>query len=103
LMGGRALTNDGCPVGADLVPRMSAQLASARIAIYPIDVKGLTGGTLGDPSANRAPSARAAGADFFARAEEHSTMDRIAEATGGQAYYGSNAVDRSMLDAVHHS
>ncbi len=55
------------------------ELESSRIAIFPIDARGLVIG--------------GAGAGNFALFAQHTQMEQVAEATGGHAYYNSNGLD----------
>lgn len=64
-------------------------LTNAEIAVYPVDVRGLVADALpGIPS----------GIIFGA---SHATMDRLAEDTGGRAYYNRNDIDHGIAASVH--
>jgi len=71
---------------------VSALLAAAQIAIYPIDIGGLStdgAGSVSAPSTG-APSTSIASGQLMARWDSHDAMADIARETGGQAYYGAN-------------
>ncbi len=86
----------------------SRALEQARIAVYPIDVRGvLQGGMLPvrvvnvDAWAND-PSQTPKSADSESQKVngQYGAMDGIAEATGGAAFYSNNAIARVMSTAV---
>jgi VWFA-related protein len=79
-------------------------LNDAQIALYPVDVKGLTTNM---PSASiRTPSRRPGGfqrAANWRQTDTQATLQTFAEATGGRAYYNSNDLAKGFRDAVHDS
>lgn len=84
---------------SDQVKQATDILARARIAVYPIDVRGVVATA---PSAGT-PGAPDAGAGLHADAMVnalHMTEDEIASATGGRAYYGSNDLAESLTAAT---
>jgi VWFA-related protein len=93
--------------------RETAQLLSgARVAVYPVDARGLM--SMKSVSASYTPSSTPAtgnpkkGAGFgkdntsFLKTtnNEHSTMEQIAEQTGGQAYVDTNGLKEAVQRAV---
>jgi VWFA-related protein len=82
-------------------------LARSQVAIYPVDSRGLTNTPLSDVSA--AKYALNGGAevdsdlDQFSThvMDEHSTMQRMAKATGGKAYLNANNLDQAVEAAVN--
>ncbi len=83
------------------------QLARAQVAVYPIDARGL----MTNPAYSAARSGRGYGqnparfaADLMkfnqSQAQEHSTMEQIAEATGGHAYYNTNGLAEAVANAL---
>jgi VWFA-related protein len=92
-------------------------LSESRVAVYPIDARGLVGLTsLGVADSTTAliakhtrGSARTtrglAGVDATSRDqdfEEHTTMQRLAEATGGKEYVNTNGFKEAVADAMDH-
>jgi VWFA-related protein len=90
------------------VAKMSSLLASARIAVYPVDIRGMqTRGA--DITAGGPTSVTFAGGDtltnqFSTAAAERDTMENVAAATGGRAYINTNdfghAITRAMQDGA---
>lgn len=68
------------------VERTYTALMRAQVAVYPLDLKGVTGG-----------EATGAGADTIL---DHQNYDIIAASTGGRAFYGNNSATDLMLRAV---
>jgi hypothetical protein len=83
-------------------------LARSQVAVYPMDARGLTNTPLSDVSAsNYALNGGAAvGGDtdqFSTRtADEHSTMRRVATATGGKAYVNVNDLSQAIGEVLDH-
>ena len=84
-------------------------LGRAQVAVYPIDARGL----MTNPAFSAANSGRSfvgpngaaamskAIRDFgTSQANEHSTMDRMAEATGGHAFYNTNGLAQAVALAL---
>src|SRR5579859_678781 len=105
------------------LPKISALLASARVAVYPIDVRGVETdmagpstrfGNLPNEDANlvfshefeteQTRSSRVFGnggaASFFARSGKRDIMNDLAEQTGGKAFYGSNDITGAMRQTM---
>lgn len=87
----------------DDVRKTSDLLAGSRVAVYPVDGRGLFTNPAFSASqrgANfmRNPSAfaNANGKFFVQTAAEHATMDSIAESTGGQAFYNTNGLKEAV-------
>ncbi len=94
---------------------MEARLAQARVAVYPVDARGMM--TLQNADvANDVPktemgmpaeimSAKEDAEDNDIRipqqwADEHATMEHLAEATGGEAFVNTNDVGRAVEKAI---
>jgi VWFA-related protein len=80
-------------------------LARSQVAIYPIDVRGLTTNATSIAKASGATSfgkvlAQAQSQSFQKNADEHSTMTRIAADTGGTAYIDSNGLSAAVGKAI---
>ena len=110
--------------------KTDALLAAARVAVYPVDARGL----VSVPSANAGRSFGASSGGLMPRKlatlrnvragfgnmggtavnaaakadaqesqqllDEHETMDQIAEQTGGKAFYNTNALGSAVVDAI---
>lgn len=78
----------------DVMRGTASTLSSAQVALYPIDVRGLTSGFFGNASLGGGP------ADNILEIGEiearHVSMDDIAEQTGGHAYYNTNDLKFAM-------
>ena len=94
---------------ADDVQQTAQLLSAARVAVYPVDARGLM--TLPTFQASYQTSGnRAKGGNFnrdnnrFSQQtnNEQSTMQQIAEQTGGQAYLNTNGLAEAVADAVEH-
>jgi VWFA-related protein len=74
------------------------QLEASRIAVYPVDARGLQSLNIGPypppPNKEGKPLAEPAGTSAFAIAGQQGLMQEIANATGGTAFYNNNALDK---------
>lgn len=70
----------------DMIHRTYTAMMKAQVALYPLDLKGVTGAT-----------AYGEAADAMI---DHSYMDSIAAETGGKAYYSNNRLDELIKDAI---
>ena len=81
------------------VRETAALLAAAQVAVYPVDVNGLTlQRAVLDPSLGEAPSGQlplGGSTDQFA-------MEDLARETGGKSFYGMNAVEDALLHGLQH-
>jgi hypothetical protein len=83
--------------------RVAALLAANRIAVYPIDARGVALlGPDGQVTGSEVFAQRSEG--FSARDQENidiiQTMRSIAEMTGGRAHFNNNALDWAMADSM---
>jgi VWFA-related protein len=105
---------------SEQIKRVTNLLAEAQIAIYPVDVRGLlAGGFSADSSASMAGppselpatssakilapenSAAPRGLDELdQQATERATLNQVATATGGKAFYSSNGIKNAIATAV---
>ena len=74
-------------------------LSRARVAVYPVDSRGLVGfsniggrGALLNSAANKA--------QFQNMTNAHTTMNLLADQTGGKAFYNTNGLSEAMSEAV---
>lgn len=92
------------------VKETADMLAISRVAVYPVEVRGVLlmpmgaaasfpiGGAV--PAPNESPTPAATQQAFLERAAEHSTMDALADQTGGRAVHDSNGLQEAMADAL---
>ncbi len=104
---------------SELVKRLTNQLAEAQIAVYPVDVRGLVAGGLSAENIGsdlapppdvpnttplilrRSTPDRPQGLDELdAQFAERETLNRLAIATGGKAFYNSNGIRNAIATAV---
>jgi VWFA-related protein len=78
-------------------------LTLSRVAVYPIDARGLQTPPQFQASNNGGgPRGAATGLGFEGRqAVQHMTLDAIAEATGGKAYYNTNGLKQAIASIVN--
>jgi hypothetical protein len=99
--------NDSVIRNDDEVRKTDNLLTRAQIAVYPVDARGVQT----DPSSSVAnlaaggepTGAGAAGATmgFMQQtAQEHETMEAMAEDTGGEAYYNTNGLTQAVSKAI---
>ncbi|MGC2245588.1 MAG: VWA domain-containing protein, partial [Terriglobales bacterium] len=81
-------------------------LNDAQIALYPLDVKGLTSNnpsaSIGVPNNPRHPGAFTRSMNWR-QLDTQATFETFAAATGGRPYYNSNDLARGFREAVHDS
>lgn len=81
----------------DEASELTDVLAVSRVAVYPVDTRGLVG-LLPPPSESQGRiSPMAANNGFY----DHANMDQVAEQTGGKAYYNTNDFTRVITDVVN--
>ncbi len=82
----------------------STQLTLSRVAVYPVDIRGLTNAPSFDSANNRVYTQSSLDTDRldFSRtlSSEHATMDRVAEFTGGHAFYNTNGFEQALHQAI---
>lgn len=82
-------------------------LTLSQVAVYPVDARGLTtspvfnAATSGEKYSKR-PSSWVQDQEKFLQqtAEEHMTMDQMAQATGGHAFYNTNGLSQAVAKAI---
>jgi len=85
-----------------------ALLARSRVAVYPVDARGLTVSPMMNASSSRSYSGKSGTArmnqdqtNFFNKtAEEHGTMNAMADATGGRSFINTNDLRKAVATAI---
>jgi VWFA-related protein len=101
---------------AEQIRQTDSLLAAARVAVYPVDARGLMDlastdasrdfssptGVPGGPSERIRPSAAQHTDSAFVRqtVTEHQAMQQIAEETGGEAFYEDNGLKEAVAKAI---
>jgi len=96
--------------------QISDEFTAGRIAVYPVDVRGVLTQTMfdaeGSSSSSGGRATRRAGrsgpggfgrdlSQFISQtAAEHASMQQLAEETGGHAFYESNALKQAVMQAM---
>ena len=75
---------------------LTAALTLSRVAVYPIDSRGLQAAPQYLASAKGVPAAGAPVQFETKQAFEHLALDTVAESTGGRAYYNSNGIGEKI-------
>jgi VWFA-related protein len=87
-----------------ILKQTANQLTLSQVAVYPVDVRGLTNASIYDAANNRryTPAELELDRQKFSRelSVEHSTMDQIAEFTGGHAFYETNGFSQALNSAA---
>ena len=79
--------HEGAPIDA---------LTLSRVAVYPIDIRGVEAPPLFQAGNNSRPSPMANLRSADAQAFQHLDFDAMAEATGGKAYYDTNGLKQAI-------
>ncbi len=79
---------------------LTAALMLSRVAVYPIDSRGLRAQPQYTAAANRPPAATANLSFDIRQGFQQTTLDSIAESTGGRAYYNSNGIPGKISEIV---
>lgn len=75
-------------------------LTISRVAVYPVDARGLEAPPMFDASHRSAPGGDSLMQWEASQASEHMFMNSIAEATGGKAYYNGNGLDKQLAQII---
>jgi VWFA-related protein len=89
---------DSFNVYDDAMAGLTDSLSLSRVAVYPIDARGLQ--TLPAFDASRRRPASNLGF-YNAQGFEHMQLDEIADATGGKAYYNTNGLKETLAEIVN--
>jgi VWFA-related protein len=89
---------------ADRLQRVSSLLAATRIAVYPVDVRGILS-MQPDGQTRDSEISRTQAYETSAELDEENrtlaeTMQNVAQITGGHAYIGRNDLDHAIADAM---
>ena len=87
------------------IQEAESQLASANIAIYPVDLNGLVSGmensaARGGSAFNDAAVSNQASAQVSSLQATHGTMEEVAAQTGGKAYFNQNEIKEGIALAA---
>lgn len=105
------------------IEQVSSLLANARVAVYPVDTRGVVGNSVYSSMSNsdsngnylgRTATGRVGGSAIEGRSamgaqlditpegmeSTHATMNTVAERTGGRAFYNTNYLDEAVLDGM---
>ena len=89
---------DSFNVFDDAMTGLTDAMSLSRVAIYPIDARGLQTLPAFDASQRRPPS----NTRFYNnQAFGHMELDQIADATGGKAYYNTNGLKETLAEIVN--
>jgi VWFA-related protein len=77
---------------------LTAALTLSRVAVYPIDSRGLQAAPQYSAATNGPPASNAAVQFETGQAFQHLALDSIAESTGGRAYYNSNGLGAKITE-----
>jgi VWFA-related protein len=77
---------------------LTAALTLSRVAVYPIDSRGLQAAPQYSAATNRPPATGANIQFETGQAFQHLALDSIAESTGGRAYYNSNGLGAKITE-----
>jgi len=80
---------------------LTAALTLSRVAVYPIDSRGLRAEPQYAASVNRLPVATANLSFDVKQGFQQTTLDSIAESTGGRAFYNSNDIPGKIAEIVN--
>jgi hypothetical protein len=75
-------------------------LALNRVAVYPIDARGLETDPAFSAASGRAPTQAASRAFTTSRFYDHSDIEDVAERTGGKAFFNTNGLKQAMAEVI---
>jgi VWFA-related protein len=93
--------HDNFSVLEDSVAGLTDALTLSRVAVYPIDSRGLQTLPAFDASKRGSPGLPSNAGFYTAQAFQHMDLDAIADATGGKAYYNTNGLKDILAEIVN--
>jgi hypothetical protein len=93
--------HDNFSVLEDGVAGLTDALTLSRVAVYPIDSRGLQTLPAFDASKRGSPGLPSNAGFYTAQAFQHMDLDAIANATGGKAYYNTNGLKDILAEIVN--
>lgn len=91
---------DDFNVLVDDADHLTDALTLSRVAVYPVDARGLQAPSMFDAGRRGAPSSDSFLQWEAAQDSEHLFMKSVAEATGGRAYFNENGLDKQLAEIV---
>lgn len=79
---------------------LTGALTVSRVAVYPVDTRGVQGLSLFDASHGSAPTGNYTIANANRQSLNEANLDRVAAATGGKAYYNTNDMKQVIEEVV---
>ncbi len=100
--------NDSVVRNDELIRQTDNLLTRAQVAVYPVDARGVmtdssidvSNGTENINEGSGAAAADAQMSSLVSVAQQHETMDAMAEDTGGHAFYNTNGLTQAVQKAV---
>ena len=91
---------DDFNVLVDDADHLTDALTLSRVAVYPVDARGLQAPAMFDAGRRGAPSSDSFLQWQAALDSEHLFMKSIAESTGGRAYFNENGLDKQLAEII---
>jgi VWFA-related protein len=91
----------GAQVYDEQMHSLAVQLESGHIAVYPVDVRGLTTSSLFGATGGGRPDYSTMTAEVGARLSQEEVMENIAHETGGRAIYNDNDIRGEIIQSLN--
>ena len=92
---------DDFSVSQDGALGFADELTLSRVAVYPVDARGLQADPGFSASQSRAPSGGETMAFTQKQLNNQTKLDQVAESTGGKAYYNTNGIKQAIAQVVN--